>query len=120
MPGNVEFYVSAPSRSVTRSVAVAVAVDNARFTTPVPDLSPHVQAAPPLVPPASDCVRHTVARAYSCSVDSRAADSGSCRPSSTALAVSITKSKWIALFAFNASCSNTEAAECGLCGGLTC
>jgi len=52
MPGNVEFYASAPSRSVTRSVAVAVAVDNARFTTPVPDLSPHVQAAPPLVQPA--------------------------------------------------------------------
>lgn len=52
MPGNVEFYVSAPPRSVTRSVAVAVAVDNARFTTPVPDLSPHVQAAPPMVPPA--------------------------------------------------------------------
>jgi len=40
-------------------------------------------------------------------------DSGSCRPSPTALAVSITKSKWIALFAFNASCSNTKAAECG-------
>ena len=52
MPGNVEFYVSAPPRSVTRSVAVAVAVDNARFTTHVPDLSPHVQAAPPMVPPA--------------------------------------------------------------------
>jgi len=49
MPGNVEFYMSALSRSVTRSVAVAV---NARFTTHVPDLSPHVQAAPPMVPPA--------------------------------------------------------------------